>query len=493
MADQQGYKTIFKSTFLFGFVQIFNIIVKVILNKIAALLLGPSGMGVIGLFQNSTNMLKTGCGLGIPQSAVRDISEANATNNQKRFSLTISVTNKIVCFTAFLGVALTAVLSPFLSEWAFDSDKYTLSYLLLSLCVGFTIMTDGKLAILKGMRRLRDLAKASMYGSVLGLLIAVPFYYLMGVDGIAPSLVTLSIGTYVVAEIYVRKIRYNNIKTDFKRFRLLVKGMVTMGCSLMIVSFVSFIFDFAVASYISYAGGLSDVGLYQAGVTIISSYFGIVITAMSTDYYPRISAVCNDNAKLQTEMNRQSEVGLIMVFPLVVIFIFLSSFFIQVLYDSSFERSNDYTNYALLGTIMIIVSNSMGMILLAKQASKIFLWSVILQRVILIAVYIILYRLYGLLGLGLAYIFTGMLHFCLMSVIIKKFYGITLNSVILRLLLIVLSMALVMIYVRTLNNVFFRYAIGAVGIFISIAYSLHYMRVKLDINLLAIIRNRLKK
>ena len=60
MAQAEGYKNIFKSTFLFGFVQVFNIAVKVVLNKIAAILLGPSGMGIIGLFNNSTSMLQTG-------------------------------------------------------------------------------------------------------------------------------------------------------------------------------------------------------------------------------------------------------------------------------------------------------------------------------------------------------------------------------------------------------------------------------------------------
>lgn len=266
-----------------------------------------------------------------------------------------------------------------------------------------------------------------------------------------------------------------------------------MGCSLMFVSFISLFFDLAVASYISYAGGLADVGFYQAGVTIISSYFGIIITAMTTDYYPRISAVSMDNAKLQTEMNRQSEVGLIMVFPLVIIFIFLSSFFIQLLYDSSFEQSNNYTNYALLGTIMIIVSNSMGMILLAKRASKIFLWSVIIQRIVLIVVYISLYRLWGLMGLGIAYIFTGLLHLSMMSVILKKFYNISLDIRILLLLSLILSVALVMIFVRTIDSSIIKYLLGGIGMIFSIAYSLRYMRVKLDINLTTIIRRKLKK
>ena len=43
----QSYKNIFKTTFLLGFVQIFNILVKVITNKIVSVLLGAEGMGTI--------------------------------------------------------------------------------------------------------------------------------------------------------------------------------------------------------------------------------------------------------------------------------------------------------------------------------------------------------------------------------------------------------------------------------------------------------------
>ena len=158
MAETTSYKRIFKSTALFGFVQIFNIITRAAINKIVAVLLGAEGMGIIGLMNSSLNMLKTGAGLGISQSAVKDIAEANEKNDSASFSETINVVNKIVLYTALLGLVITVGLSPWLSEWAFDSDQYILSYILLSLAVAFSIYSEGQLAILKGMRRLRALA-----------------------------------------------------------------------------------------------------------------------------------------------------------------------------------------------------------------------------------------------------------------------------------------------------------------------------------------------
>ena len=99
MDENSSYKNIFKTTFLFGFVQVFNIIVKVILNKVVAVLLGAEGLGIIGIYNNVSKMIATGAGLGINQSAVRDISEANAERNSEKFSRTISLVNKVIIFT----------------------------------------------------------------------------------------------------------------------------------------------------------------------------------------------------------------------------------------------------------------------------------------------------------------------------------------------------------------------------------------------------------
>ena len=46
-SNESSYRSIFKSTFLFGFVQVFNIVMKAAINKAVAILLGTEGMGVI--------------------------------------------------------------------------------------------------------------------------------------------------------------------------------------------------------------------------------------------------------------------------------------------------------------------------------------------------------------------------------------------------------------------------------------------------------------
>lgn len=493
MKNNSSYSNIFKTTFLFGFVQIFNILVKVVLNKTVAILIGAAGMGIIGIYNSAIHMIKSGAGLGISQSAVRDISEANAQNDFGKFSKIISVTNSVIIFTSALGVITTIFLSPFLSNWSFGDYSYTSGFMLISIVVGLNILTDGQLAILKGMRQLRALAKASMFGAIVGLFTAVPFYYFIGKDGIIPSLIISALSALFFSSYYVRKISYKRIKLKAKEIFNESKSMVSMGVALMLVSFFVTIFDMIISAYISKTGSLSDVGFYHAGAAIISSYFGVIITAMSTDYYPRISAVHNDNLKLKEEMDRQSETGLIMIFPLVILFVFLSPFFIDILYSNEFQPTNDYTDYAMIGTEIIIVSNCMGMILLAKQAARVFISSVLFQRIILVAVYLFSYTHYGLLGLGLSYIASGVIHITVVTFILRHFYDIRLARRIYLLLLFVISTTLVTVFIRTFDNVYIKYLSGSVVLAASCLFSLFYMKKRMGLNIIKIINKKIRK
>lgn len=494
MSDNKAsYGNIFKTTFLFGFVQIFNIIVKVGLNKVVAILLGAEGMGIIGIYNSAIQMIRTGAGLGINQSAVRDISEANACNDNERFSRIISLTNKVIIFTALLGMGVTIFLSPYLSKWYFGDGTYTLAFIWISIVVALNILSEGQLAILKGMRQLRALAKASIWGSLVGLVAAIPFYYFFGRGGIIPSLAITAFAALFFSNLYVRRIEYTRTKLSVKEIWTEATPMVKMGVALMLVGFIGSIFDMIIAAFISNSGSLADVGYYNAGAAIISGYFGIVITAMSTDYYPRISAVHNDNEKLTDEMNKQSETGLIMIFPLVVLFVFLSPFFIDILYSAEFYETNNYTDYAMIGTVIIVVSNCMGMILLAKQASNIFVWSVLGQRTILIAIYIFAYKQLGLTGLGLAYICTGLLHITFMTLILNHFYKIRLSVKVSRLLIIVVGVTLLTIAIRKIENPIVSYSIGFLLLSLTCIYSLYYMKKNMNLDILSIVKHKIKK
>ena len=55
--QQASYRQIMKATSLFGGVQVFQIIIAVVRSKFVAILLGPSGMGIVGLLTSTTGLV----------------------------------------------------------------------------------------------------------------------------------------------------------------------------------------------------------------------------------------------------------------------------------------------------------------------------------------------------------------------------------------------------------------------------------------------------
>ena len=147
----------------------------------------------------------------------------------------------------------------------------------------------------------------------------------------------------------------------------------------------------------------------------------------------------------------------------------------------------------MIGTLFIVVSNCMGMILLAKQASNIFIWSVLGQRVFLICVYIYGYKYWGLTGLGLSYIVTGVLNFVLMNIILRHFYDIRIDKRVASLLCIVVISTICTIFVRKIDILFIKYLLGLGLLLVSIVFTYQYLRKVMNLDLLTFYRNRIRK
>lgn len=87
--NKSSYRSIFKATSLFGGVQVYQILIQIIKSKFVAVLLGPAGVGIMGLYQSGLQLIQQISSMGLAASAVRDVSEANGTNDIQKIAKTI--------------------------------------------------------------------------------------------------------------------------------------------------------------------------------------------------------------------------------------------------------------------------------------------------------------------------------------------------------------------------------------------------------------------
>lgn len=488
-----SYGIIFKTTFLFGFVQVFKAVIAIVKNKLVAILIGPDGMGLLGIFNSTIQMIQTGAGLGINQSAVRDVAEAKGADDHERVSRIIKVTNRIVLFTGLLGCLVTLILSHYLSIWTLGGTAYTLSYCVLAVVIALNIINEGKQALLKGARHLRALAYASMIGTVVGLVTAIPLYYFFGKDGIVPELLIASILALVVSLYFVDRIPVEPVTLTLKGTFKEAQPMIRMGVALMFVTLLGTITSFAVNAFIRSQEGLADVGFFSAGSNILNAYFGMIITALMTDYYPRIAAVNQDNGKVQDELNKQSMVSVVLCCPLIVLFIALMPLFVNILYSREFMPTLEYLRFGIFWSVITICSNQVDMILVAKNNSRVFMTISVIVRSVQLVLCIVLYKYFGLMGLGISYGLLGVLHMAIMTTVVQRLYGIHFTREFIKIGGTVLLFTIIATIIGSVLGGNVRYIAAITLVVIATYYSYVVSKNRLNIDPIQIVKNKIKR
>jgi O-antigen/teichoic acid export membrane protein len=411
MTEQQSsYRQIMKATSIFGGVQVFNIIISIIRSKFVAVLLGPAGMGVMGLLTSTIGLIGSITNFELGTSAVKDISAAFGTGNEKRIGIVITVMRRMVWITGLIGFLTTAILSPWLSQLSFGNKDYTLAFLWISITLLFNQLSKGQLVILQGLRKLKYLAQANLSGSFIGLFITLPLYYFLGLDGIVPGIIGTAILSLVMSWYFSGKVKVERTKLNRSQTFAEGKNMLKMGFMISLSGLLTVGASYIVSIFISRTDSVEQVGLYNAGSAIINTYVSLIFNAMATDYYPRLSAVANDNKRCKQTINQQSEIAVLILAPILIVFLVFIKWVIILLYSKQFIPVNTMIQWAALGMFFKAASWSVAFIFLAKGTTKLFFWNELINNAYTLGFSLIGFHFWGLTGLGYAFIAAYLLY-----------------------------------------------------------------------------------
>ncbi len=485
-----SYRSIFKATSLFGGVQVFQIVVSIIKSKIIAVLLGPEGVGVMGLYQSAIQVIQSVTSVGLSQSAVRDISEAYNTKDNSRIEETASVLKNLIWITGIIGLISVILLSPFLSILSFGNYDYVIPFAFLALTLLFDQLCNGQKVILQGMRKLSYLAKASTFGSLAGLIICIPIYMVFRIEGIVPTLILTSATNLIFTWLYSKRIKIKYFQVNKKQ--LIVKGqiMLKMGLALTIAGAVSLAYAYLKRGFIRHMSGIEEVGFFTAGFAILNTYVGMVLNAMGTDYYPRLSAVNQDNDKAKELVNQQAEIALLIMTPLLIVFLVFILYVIRILYSTEFEASIMYIVCAVPGMFFKAVSWSIAFLFMAKGDSKLFMINEIIATTFNFVVSIIGYYYFGLIGMGVAFSLCNFIYVIQVYVVAKHYYSFGHGKSFYHIYIPQQTLLFISFCVALWLDGWARYCLGSVLFLFSTVFSLYELERRIHIK--NIVLNKIK-
>ena len=490
--EKSNYRSIFKATAFLSGVQVFNIIIGIIRNKIVSMILGPSGMGIVGLLQSTSQTVNGFTNCGIPASSVKNIAQAYEQHDITLLGKVIYIVKRLATIAGSLAVLVMLALSPKLSQWSFGNDDFTLSFICLSISLLFTQLANAYTVVIQGCRRLRYYAKANVLGNLLSLVIAVPLYFEFGKEAIVPVLILVSLSTFALAFIYERKIGIIEQKPLPDEFKYISRDILKMGIPYAYSEIFPIIASYLIRIHVSGFGGVAEVGLYSAGFAILNGYVGMIFTAMSSDFVPRLSAIVDDNKACERTINSQIILSLLILFPILLLLVALSEVVVWVLYSAEFLQMTGMMCWGAIGMLFKTISWSNGNLLVPKREVLFYWISSIASAAVYLGSSLWFYNLYGVTGLGLAFLFSQLFDSACVFIYVRIRYSITMNGSI-YLMTTVFASILVLFILGNMfypHNVYF-YVTEGFTIVLALLFSLWKLNKIMDIK--GLLQAKLKK
>jgi len=308
--EKSSYRQTPTSSALISGSSLVTVAIGAVRTKAMAVLLGPSGFGLVSLYSSILDLSYSVANMGINRSGVRQIAEAASSENSQRIAQTAFVLRRTALVLGLLDAIALAAFSRQISIATFGSGHHTRSMVLLALALFFRVVADSQSALIQGLRHIADLARMGVLGSVLGVAVTIVLVYAFGEQGIAPSLVSGAAVTVVIPWRFTRTLA-------IPRPSLLTRAQARHAASTLLeleLAFMGSGFRTLGAGYIvreilTREIRLNAARFYQSAWALGGLYIGIILPAMGSDFYPRLVTAASNCAECNRLVNEQTHVS----------------------------------------------------------------------------------------------------------------------------------------------------------------------------------------
>jgi len=474
-ADKNSYGQILKSSALIGGSSAINIAIGIMRTKAMAMLLGPSGFGLMGVYSSIIDLAQSIAGMGINSSGVRQIATATGSGDTNRVARTVVVLRRTSIVLGIVGAVLLAALSWWISDFTFGTHERAAAVALLSLALLFRLVSAGQGALLQGMRHISDLAKMNMLGAAFGAIASIVFVYFWHEDGVAFALVAIAAMSVVTSWWYSRKVRIQSPVMTMSEVKEETAALMKLGFAFMASGLLMMGTAYAVRMMVIRLVSLEAAGYYQAAWTLGGLYVGFILQAMGADFYPRLTAVAQDNDLCNRLVNEQTQISLLLAGPGVLATLVFAPLVTEVFYTAEFHVAVDVLRWICLGIALRVISWPMGFIIVAKGEQTIFFWAELAWTVVNVGLSWYGIKSFGLTGAGIAFFGSYVFHAILIYAIVRYLSGFRWSSVNNQIVLLFLSSISVVFFGLYMVPPLVATTLGALVVLLSGLYSLRVL------------------
>ncbi len=473
----ESYDHVLGYTWIFGGVQGMIILFNLVRNKFMALLIGAGGMGFNSLLISVQNFASQCTNLGISFGAVPKLSDYYEQERQEELANYIQVIRLWSMIASLLGFLFCVSVSPLINRYSFIWGNHTLHYAMLGVSVAMLAITGGETAILKATRRLGALARVQVYTAIISVFLSIPIYYYFRDSGVLPVIVLIAAMSMLTTIFYSYRLYPLHLHFNWHQMK---EGadMIILGLAFIIAAAIGTGAEMVIRAFLNVEGGLDEVGLYNVGYLLTITYAGMVFSSMETDYFPRLSAISRDIIKTNEMVNKQMEVSLLLLSPLLVVLLTALPVLVPLLFSKEFLPVVAMAQVAVLAMYFKVLSLPIAYITLARRYSLSYLFLESSYFIVLVIAVVIGFRTWGIWGTGIALVVAHVAELLIVGSYSYWHYEYRCTCAIVQYAAIQMVIGFTSYIVSCMTEGWLYWIIEAVLTFTSTVYSIHILRQK---------------
>ena len=342
--------------------------------KIFALILGPSGFGIISQLNNFILLFTQTVHIGTPVGITSEISKLSAIeaveNKIKMKSYFVYFNFVFGILTAFFSV-IFFIFSGQISFLLVEDSSYYIVLAIAILAAPLVVIFYIIEAFLRSYEFIDIIVKISIINNIVSLIFLFPLIYYLKYIGIGIYLFIFGSLPFLIYFIFYRNIfdfkKYKVDKSFLKRkeiMNVLKIGVISLSSSLLHQGAIILLRKFAINNF-----GLIDNGVYQSVLSTSIAYFSIIYIFLSNYTLPLFSKIIIDS-ELVEEINNNFRFLLFLVLPIIVITFTYRGIIVELLYSKSFNKASTLFLPQLIGDFFRVFAALFGLWTIPRMKIK---------------------------------------------------------------------------------------------------------------------------
>lgn len=386
-------------------------------TKYVAVMIGPSGMALVGQFSNVTVMLSLFATAACATGVVKYVAQYDDVAQKQKV-----IANALLLVAACsVVVSLVCLLfSGMLSQRVFNENGYRVVFVVYGLLVFFPSFNAIISSVLNGLKKIRLMSLIAIGTSVINLtcvLLAARFF---GIKGILLANLVGGVFSFVA---YLMLFRRSNMFPDHIRpadwDTTVVKALVGYSVMALTTGLVVPTIQLIIRTKLLYNLGSHNAGIWQANTRLSDYYLQFFNTVLGIYYLPRLSEL-----KEKSELRHEVLLGFKRIMPAVIVVTSLIWIFrqwtIDILLTKQFTGMLTLLKWQLIGDVVRIASWLLGYLMVARAMKKLFVATEIIFSTTYVLLTILFVNQFGLVGSVYAFCLNYVIYFVTLSLLLRK-------------------------------------------------------------------------